>query len=170
VKWSDVVCVYEKEVNHIVKRTTLTQNAVYPNNVAKQNVSLVLQVFNDKTVSALQQDGHLQTAEFIAMIIKLWNILNVKTPTAHIRLNDPDRSPFVQNDSRITFILDFIDILENWKCGHGRIRHTFTTETRDALVPMRKSFLSISQTLVFKYNLKCHPNFKVTLNLNSPSY
>ena len=54
-KWAHLKQIYNEEVNHLVKRTNLDYHSIYPNNFEKQKVSLVLNVFNEKTVTVLKQ-------------------------------------------------------------------------------------------------------------------
>ena len=92
-RFSEVKALYEKEKMNIVKRTTLTRVAVNPTNIEKVKVAPVLQVFHEKTVAALRQDGNEDTATFVDCILKMWKILNNKSTKAHILLNDSDRMP-----------------------------------------------------------------------------
>ena len=62
-RWSDVVEVYEKEKKSALRRTRLTAVALNPSAFEKQKVSLVLKVFDDKTIAALIQDGYHAVAD-----------------------------------------------------------------------------------------------------------
>ena len=53
-KWSDLKSIYKEQADHLVKTTKLDYATLYPTNYEKQNVSLVLNVFNEKTVVALK--------------------------------------------------------------------------------------------------------------------
>ena len=66
-KWSDLKVLYKKEANNSVRRTTLSPANLHPSSFEKQKVSLVFQVFNDKTVAALIQDGQRETAHFLSL-------------------------------------------------------------------------------------------------------
>ena len=57
-------------------------------------MQLVCDVFNEKTVVALEQRNLVGTAIFVNMVNKMWNIINIKSPHAGFRTNDPDRYPF----------------------------------------------------------------------------
>jgi hypothetical protein len=78
-KWGDIKDLYEREKTNIVKRTTLTSCAVYSTNIERVKVPPVLQVFNEKTVAALTQDGLTGTAGLIFHILRMWKILNNKS-------------------------------------------------------------------------------------------
>ena len=79
-KWKDVVSLYEKEAHNDVKRTALTKQTCYPSCLELQKVSLVCNVFDDKTVAALKCDGKNDTAKFIQRFLTTWKIVNVKNP------------------------------------------------------------------------------------------
>ena len=104
-KWSDLKQIYTEEVNKPIKRTKLDYQPLYPNNFEKQKVSLVLNVFNDKTVAALKQSKFNDTALFIEKIMRMWHILNVKSPCEGRNLEDPGtyhiNSP---DDERLNFL------------------------------------------------------------------
>ena len=107
----------------------MTSKSISPDNIARQNVSVMLAVFNDKTAAALLQDG------FIATLTKIWNMLNVKSVTTHHHLNDPNRKAFESlEDTRLPFLVKVADAVKTMQGGKGRSRScSLTTETRDAL-------------------------------------
>lgn len=110
-KWSDIADVYRSECQNPLKRTTLTSMALCPSNFDRQKVSLALQVFNDKTVAALSQDGKEETACFVYHMTRMWKILNVKSTTAHLHLNDEDRKPVSVTNRHPLSVLK-----EIWSC------------------------------------------------------
>ena len=59
----------------------------------KQKVSLVLNVFNEKTVATLKQSKFNDTTLFIEKIMRMWHILNIKSPCEGRNLEDPGRHP-----------------------------------------------------------------------------
>ena len=65
----------------------LSEKALQPSNLERQNVKLVLQIFNNYVSHALRELGekykiphYLDTAAFIERVTTWWNIVNVKTP------------------------------------------------------------------------------------------
>ena len=97
---------YKEQAGHLVKTTKLDYATLYPNNYEKQNVSLVLNVFNEKTVVALEMRECDGAAIFIQKVLKLWNILNVKGPYEGKHLNNPDSYPISDiNDERLDFLM-----------------------------------------------------------------
>ena len=93
-RWDDLKKVYEEDQRKFLKLTKLDYRTIYPSNFDKQEVSLALNVFNEKTSAALRLKGANDTEEFVEMVTKMWNILNVKSKTAAKNLNDPNRAPF----------------------------------------------------------------------------
>ena len=62
-----------------------------PDSFEKQKVPLVVNVFNEQTVAALNMYGYVDTATIVKLITRMWNVLNIKSSVYGIRLNDPDR-------------------------------------------------------------------------------
>ena len=85
-----LVTMYHMEKKSIVKEAyLLTWKALFPNSLERQNVKLALKIFDSTNIAALESLGHknngLQNcqyiAEFLKIIFKCWNILNVKSTT-----------------------------------------------------------------------------------------
>lgn len=80
--------IYEIEMNEIVKHChTLSQKALHPSSMDRQNVKLVVQIFNDHVVEGLLQAGliynlshYSETADFLKIILTWWEIMNVRSP------------------------------------------------------------------------------------------
>ncbi|XP_054708350.1 uncharacterized protein LOC129218161 [Uloborus diversus] len=90
----------------------LTLKALNPTNLERQNVKLVLQVFNEHVIVALNELGekhnlpfHKETAAYINIILKWWWIVNVKTPDKGRRLKNSLMYPLsnAPNDERRIF-------------------------------------------------------------------
>lgn len=56
--WRHLVAIYEKEKDNVVRRTPLTHQSLFPNNIEKQKFSLVAKIFNERTIAALKTDGY----------------------------------------------------------------------------------------------------------------
>ena len=134
-KWKDVIDIYKIEEHNMARKITLNYPSLYPNNFEKQKVQLVINVFNEKTVACLEQHGRKETAQFVALITRMWNILNIKTKDAGRNLNDDDRMPFYYTDDpRLEFLLGMarsFKLMDSGKRG-CRVRG-LTTETANAL-------------------------------------
>ena len=68
---SDLVAIYNKEVDSPIKLTKLSFTAVYPTNFEKQKVSLALNVFNEKIIAGLTGTD---TLVMVQNVIKMWHI------------------------------------------------------------------------------------------------
>ena len=60
------------ESEGVVKETTLSFAALYPTNFEKQKVSLALQMFNEKRVTALELQDSKETARFVQLVLRMW--------------------------------------------------------------------------------------------------
>ena len=117
-------------------------------------VSLVVNIFNEKTVAVLQQNGFADTACFVRQVTKVWNILNVKSPKAAVRLNDPNRKPFSdKDDTRLQFLQSMATSFSemNPRSVPGQMRKQMSTiDTSEALSLTLNGLVSLIQTLLDK--------------------
>lgn len=146
-KWSDIVSVYKKEKENIVRRTRLSYESCYPDNIQKQKMSLALQVIDEKVVAALYQDGLCDTARVVEFILKFWKIVNTKSTHLQWRLHDSDRKPISSvQDIQINFLEDFKLAISAMQISKGKSRSsTLTPETRSALLQTISGFIDVSQ-------------------------
>lgn len=135
-RWQDVIDLYKSESQNPLKRVNLTSAAVDPSIFDRQKVSLALQVFNDKTIAALSQDGKEDTACFIFFINRMWKMLNNKSTTAYIHLNDNDRMPLRDNNRKqLDFLKSLVCSFKLMPTGRGKNRNlSFTSETKKSLI------------------------------------
>ena len=86
----NLITIYHMEKESILKEGfQLTWKSLFPNSIERQNVKLALKVFDRTTVAALEilgpqtdaLDNWKGTASFINIIVKFWNIVNVKNTT-----------------------------------------------------------------------------------------
>lgn len=152
--FQDVIDLYNKEKESILKTSPLTQAAVKPSKLQLQNVQHVLKVFNEKVVAALKLQGCKDTAAFIDIILQWWNVMNVSSKGQHIRLNDPNRQPQTKESSNLKY---FLDIFEHCESGHGSSRkQCFTHDTRKALIQTMYGMIALCTHLLssgFEYVL-----------------
>ena len=134
--------------------TNLNYQTMYPDRFEKQKVSLVVNIFNEKTVAVLQQNGFADTACFVRQVTKMWNILNVKSPKAAVRLNDPNRKPFSdKDDTRLQFLQSMATSFSemNPRSVPGQMRkQMLTIDTSEALSLTLNGLVSLIQTLLDK--------------------
>ena len=148
--WKDVIELYEKEKHNILRRTKMSHPAVYPNAIERQKVSLFCEVFNEKTVAALLEDGKEETSSLLELFVNCWKILNTKSPTIGRRLNDPFRTPLAsKNDHRFQLLLSFADAIRIMRGGRSYARtSSLTSETRDSLSSTILGLVSLAKELL----------------------
>jgi hypothetical protein len=67
-KFSVIRNLYKQEANSIVKKApNLNYKSCYSNSFKRQNIKLVTNIFNEKTISALNTDDN-ETADFIKIV------------------------------------------------------------------------------------------------------
>ena len=135
--WLDLVNIYKKESEGIVTVTTISYAALYPTNFDKQKVSLALQIFNEKVPPLLRQQGAHETARFVELVVKLWSMLNIRTPSVGIMKNDMNREPFKNiDDARLGFMSDMATMFKQMDTSSAS-QHTrvmgLTSDTSNAL-------------------------------------
>ena len=106
-----LISLYKDESENIVKPTKLSYATLYPTNFEKQKTSLAQNAFNENTVAVLRLKGFNETATFVNLITKLWNVLNVNSPDKGRRLQHPLQEPFRNcEDARFEY-LDYMKIM-----------------------------------------------------------
>jgi hypothetical protein len=155
-KFSVIRNLYKKEVNLVVKKApNLNYKTCYPTHFERQNVKLVANVFNEKTIAALSSDD-IETADFIKIILKWWTIVNIKNKLiSTIKLNN-DAKPFNNvGDERFEFLEKFLKWLEQWKqisYGQGFLTldtyHALSHTTRSLISLIKFSLLSLNVNYV----------------------
>ena len=86
--FSDVRLLYNSEKESLAKLApNLTIKACFPSAIERQNVKLVLKVFNELTVAALKlqnelfnQEDRNNTHDFVEMFLQLWKLFNINSP------------------------------------------------------------------------------------------
>ncbi|XP_055928711.1 uncharacterized protein LOC129959843 [Argiope bruennichi] len=154
---------YETEKNNIVKYAyNLSLKALEPNNLEKQNVKLVLKIFNKFIPESLMNLGekyefphYKETAEYIRIINRWWDIVNVKTPFTGIRENNVYKKPLTssETDKRYKFLDVFLNWLEDWKnmkCDTGML----TKETYSALFMTTYALKEITKYCQEEFEMK----------------
>ncbi|KAH7965136.1 hypothetical protein HPB49_004073 [Dermacentor silvarum] len=100
----------------------LNSKAINPTPMERQNVKLVLNVMNLFVSNAFEMRGEAlkntcasSTALFINIITRLWEIVNVKTPSKGRRLNDTLQSSVNSTvDQQLVFLDGMVDWLDAW--------------------------------------------------------
>ena len=68
-------------------------------------MSLVLKIFNEKTIAALKLRKCEDAALFVEHVTRRWNMLNIKIPRDGTNLNNEDNVPLTsENDIRFDYL------------------------------------------------------------------
>jgi len=116
IDWNFLNKVFDIEHKTLLKKAPLiTFAALHPQNI-KQNVPLVLAIFDRRNSSAIEQffpddaTAH-STSNFIKIVSVWWDILNSKSPNHSLQLANGIRP----NDGKTDFLLKFALWVESWK-------------------------------------------------------
>ena len=117
------------------KAHKITPASLNPRNIEKTSVKLAVSIFCESTRDALQfyanHHGHTQwntTADSISFVIKLWNVLNVKTSHKGKHKRDHTMDPVRSSlDWKLDFLREFADFLQRWETSGkpGLSKETF---------------------------------------------
>ena len=139
---------YNLEADSTLKQAyRLTIKALHPHSIERQNVRLALKIFDDTTAKALLNLGPkhtnllnwLGTSKFISTIIKLWDMLNVKSYNKGLRLRKEDANVFDNvSDDRLEWMERFVVWLNVWK--------SYNTQ-HDSGFLYKETFLALSHTV-----------------------
>ena len=120
---------YAKERKKCVKLAPgLSEKVLFPNNLERQNVQLVVRLFDEKNVAALKTmnlPGVSGTAAFLQQIMSWWHIVNVKTPDKGVALRQAQCDPIRQDsstDPNLLFLTTFVQWLAAWE-GMELVQH-----------------------------------------------
>jgi len=134
--FKDIVDLHNLEATLSLKKAhRLNQSVLHPKSIEKTSVKLATAVVSESTRDALRyyaQDtdktSWTGTADFLSLILKLWNIMNVKTGTKGKYKRDMTMDPVRSSmDWKLTFLKDFADFLQRWEDSRkpGLTRETF---------------------------------------------
>ena len=106
--FSDVRLLYASEKESLAKLApNLTIKACFPSAIERQNVKLVLKVFNELTLAALKLQNQLSnqeyrnnTHDFVEILLQLWKLFNINSPLKGKRMNDNMSRPLTYQDER----------------------------------------------------------------------
>ena len=118
--FSHIVQLFEMESTMSLKKAhRLTPATLQPRSIEKTSVKLAVSVFCESTRDAVQyyaaHDGRptwATTADFITLLLKLWNVLNVKTSCKGKQKRDYTMDPVRSSlDWKLVFLWEFADFL-----------------------------------------------------------
>jgi len=141
--------------NYIKMAPCLTYKALHPSNLERQNVKLVLKIFDEKTIIALDTFGNNSntdmsgTSKFMKIILRLWKILNVKSTGKGRRKRDTDMDPIRHaDDSNVVFLREVYSWLVQWEALQQKVRQgRLSNETLFALKHTVATFVELIKYL-----------------------
>ena len=161
--FSDLINIYHMEKESILKDGyKLTWKSLFPNNIDRQNVKLALKVFDRTTIAALEVLGphtsklqHWEgTAQFISIVLKFWNIVNVKNTTKglHKLLEDATVISSIKDD-RLNWLDRFSSWLKLWNTKTEKQGH-LSKETSTALIHTVDTLVLLVKYLLHHHKLQ----------------
>lgn len=120
--WRHLKDLFKSESGNLVKQSMLREISIFPKVIERQRVRPCLDVFCDKTITALQKYGDVNhvdvtgTVKFLRIICGWWKIVNVKRKGLDQRLNDPLQAVISEtNDPKLHYIkkvsaIDFVSL------------------------------------------------------------
>ena len=110
VPFQQIKDLYISERDKLIKLApNLSQKSIFPSNFERQNVNYVLSIFNEKTVASIKtMYPKSYCSDFLNLILKWWNIVNVQTPHIGQRKRNSDSDPVTaHNRSSLNFLNRF---------------------------------------------------------------
>ena len=162
--FQDVRLLYNSERGSLAKLAPqLTVKACFPSSIERQNVSLVLKVINELTLSGLQiqnearcQEYRNNTSNFVSILLTLWKIFNISTPLKGLRLNDILSTPLNLNDERFVYLTRIVFWLDAWQALPGKAgklsKQTYTS-LRHACIVLPQITNHLTSSCGFSYLL-----------------
>lgn len=143
--------IYNIELGKSVKIAhRLSDKVLAPASIEKSNVSLADSIFHESTIAALQfyavrnnNPEYNHTANFLKLIRRWWNLLNIKSEFSGQAKLDANREPInSSNLDRLQFLKSFVTWLQDWENSdkHGLSKETFlcakqTSSSMAELIP-----------------------------------
>ena len=162
--FKDIADLYNMESSMSLKKAhRLSTACLYPKSIEKTSVKLATSVISESTRDALRyystHDDKLSswsgTADFLSLVIKLWNVMNVKTSTKGKHKRDYTMDPVRSSlDWKLDFLREFADFLERWEQSKkpGLTHETFLA-LRQTCLSLADCASYLLDRLEFKYVL-----------------
>jgi hypothetical protein len=110
--------IHNNEKNILVKKAfKLNNKSLYPNNIERQNVRLVDNVFHYSTIAALKENcEYTETVSFMETIRKWWDIVNTKNSFKGIKKKKNEWSGPIYNvdDPKVQYLSKFVSWVKQW--------------------------------------------------------
>jgi DNA transposase THAP9 len=170
ISWKHVVQLYDdccmKSEYRLCPK--LTRDHLYLTAFSRMKVSLAAQVLSSTVANALDHvygETCKSTVEFIRIINKWFDIVNVKDLFEARNARNPDVAPFTDvNDPRLKWLEhDFLEYLNNWKTAVDNRPGNFTGQQKNKMI------LSVQTILGFKITCQAIPEIvRIVLAAGAP--
>jgi hypothetical protein len=140
--FNHIVQLFNHEASFALKKAhKLSPSVLNPSSIEKTSVALATSVFCESTRDALvyyavheNKPEWKETADFITLVLKLWNVMNVKHSSKGKQKRDITMDPVRSSmDWKLHFLREFAEFLQRWEAN-----------SRDGLT--RETFLALRQT------------------------
>ena len=134
-KWAHLKQLYGFESERLVKLSDLKEISIAPKPIERQQVSICLRVFSEKTYNALLTQFGISvdkndTSLFINKVLTWWKILNFKSLQIDKLSNDHLRAEIKStNDTRLDFIIEFGKVALNKADSQGNRKKNIYPKT-----------------------------------------
>ena len=114
MKWKDLTIYKGETESDILRETKLGYTTLHSNNFKKQEVHLIVNICNERTVAKLERRKGMEgTNKFIKLVTHTWNIINIRFPEAAEPTNDSDCKMFSNlEDPHLSFLLQLATIFK----------------------------------------------------------
>lgn len=158
-KWKDIVELYKHDRDSVLRLTPLTNAAVFPTPIQRQNVSLVMKVIDDRTIAALERFGGESTAstvELLKLISQWWKTVNVKSLGESTRFNDSNRTAITSIECSAINRLEVMgEQFKHLNCGNGTNRIcSLTIDTQEALWRTTMGLAAVAKDLIQNHSFQ----------------
>ncbi len=164
-----IVELFHHEASFALKKAhRLSSSVLNPSNIEKTSVALATSVFCESTRDALtyyaEHDNKpewKETANFITLVLKLWNVMNVKHSSKGKQKRDISMDPVRSSmDWKLNFLREFAAFLQRWESSsrHGLTRETF--------LALRQTCLALADCAAYLLD-RCGFNFVLLGQLQS---
>ena len=133
----------------------LTDRVLHPSSIERSNVQLAISAMHETTIAALEyyggKDEHKafkDTAEFLKLVRKWFDVVNVKSPFIHKRLNDSTRKPVTRDcKDGLTYLQGFESMINRWIERDGR-GNKISTDTLKGISYTCRSLIGLANYLL----------------------
>jgi hypothetical protein len=142
----------------------LTDKVIKPSALERVNVRLAAAATHESTCKALRHfaerrpdcKAFVDTAEFLELVRRWFNICNVKSPYMARTLNDKNRVALrlgcEESELSLKFLDDFGKLMRSWHEGEGQVSAKMSKDTCMAVYYSSRGLVNLTRYLLEKYS------------------